>query len=126
MTKDGRRIALLAAVLFAGSFAGTVATRSQSQPAEPVPPPAGSPLAHWLHLDVEQAAAVNEHDPQFSEDLARLRRELADERSKLIAMFENVDTGDEELRKQIEAVIDAQHGIAVGAHACYNVVVALM
>ena len=107
MTKATRRMVLLAVILFAGSFAGTIATRSQM--IEPASRPAGSPLTQWLHLDAEQAVAVNKHDPRFSEDLAQLRGKLADERSKLIAMFENVDTGDEELREQIEAVIEAHN-----------------
>lgn len=102
-----RRILLWTVVLFFCGLAGTVVTRSQiaGQPS----PKTQSLLAEWLHLDAESAEAINAYDPGFTKDLARLRGELAEARNDLIAMFENVNTRDEELRKQIESVIEAHN-----------------
>jgi len=109
MSNANRRILLLAVLLFAGSFAATMVTRSQTT--EPAPPAPGTTLTQWLHLDDEQAAEVDTHDPEFADDVRKLRETLADQRSRLITLFENVETPDEDLRQQIEAVIEAHNQV---------------
>jgi hypothetical protein len=109
MSKVNRHFMFLTFLLFVGSFAVTVATRSQTT--EPVNPAPSTPLAQWLHLEHEQATEVDKHDPQFAEDVRKLRETLANERARLITLFENIETSDEELRQQIEVVIDAHNQV---------------
>ena len=109
MSKANRHLVLLTVLLFVGSFAITVVSRSQTT--EPVPPAPSTPLAQWLHLEQDQAAEVSEHDPHFAEDVQKLRDTLANERARLITLFENIETSDEDLRQQIEVVIDAHNQV---------------
>jgi Spy/CpxP family protein refolding chaperone len=100
---------MLAAVLFAGSFVGTAVTRSQTAASRPVP--TRGPLPRWLGLGAEEAAAIEAVDPQFSEDLLKLRGEVDDARAALITLFETPDVTDDELRAQIDAVINAHNRV---------------
>lgn len=109
IAKPGKGILLLAAVLFAGSFLGTAVTRSQTAASRPCP--ARGPLPKWLGLGTEEAAAIEAVDPQFSEDLLKLRGEVDDARAALIALFAKPDVTDDELRAQIDAVIDANNRV---------------
>ena len=109
IAKSGAGMLILAAVLFAGSFVGTAVTRSQTAASRPCP--ARGPLPKWLGLGAEKAAAIEAVDPQFSEDLLTLRGEVDDARAALITLFETPDVTDDELRAQIDAVIDAHNRV---------------
>ncbi len=105
MMKSGIKISILAAVLFLGSFAGTRITRSQMK--QPIPPSTHTPIAEWLGLDEEQETVIREHDPDFPEDLSRLRIELDKARDRLIASFEDPEVSNEQLSQQFEKVFEA-------------------
>lgn len=107
MSKVDQRLLMGAILAFVVGFVATVATRSQTS--EPVSPASTSPLAQWLHFDKEQSAAVDEHDPQFPKEVRKLREALAEERGRLIALFENVDTPNDDLRQQINTVIETHN-----------------
>jgi Spy/CpxP family protein refolding chaperone len=109
IAKSGAGMLILAAVLFAGSFVGTAVTRSQTAASRPCP--ARGPLPKWLGLEAEEAAAIEAVDPQFSEDLLKSRGEVDDARAALIALFAKPDVTDDELRAQIDAVIDAHNRV---------------
>jgi Spy/CpxP family protein refolding chaperone len=96
-------ILVAAAAAFVGTFVAT-ATRPSRGTTEPA-----ASLAEWLNLSKAEAAELAEHDPQFEADLARLRRELHDARTALLDAFERNDASDEQLRKLIGAVIDANN-----------------
>jgi len=100
---------LIALMVFVGGFVGTVATRyASSQTTTPSQP---CSLERWLRLDSDQAARIQELKPDFEKEVARLRQELRDARSELINLFENDQTTDEELRQQIETVIQTHNQV---------------
>lgn len=107
IAKTSVGISIVVILCFAGSFAGTVATRSQ-----PATRPASGPcstMIRELELDPEQAKTVAAHDPQFADDLRTLRNKLEEARAALAAVFEDESTTDEEIRRQVEAAIDAHN-----------------
>jgi len=68
-------------------------------------------LARRLGLDQEQARILQEKDADFEASSVDLRNALMTEREKLLSMFENPDSGDEELLKQIEKFISTHSWI---------------
>ncbi|MHC4444878.1 MAG: Spy/CpxP family protein refolding chaperone [Planctomycetota bacterium] len=100
---------IISTMVFAGSFAGTVATRSGTT--KPAPSKDLSPLSRWLALDGDQAAKIEALDPNFAEEIGQLRDHLSDARKNLIALFENSQTTDQQLRDQIEQVIEAHNRV---------------
>ena len=71
----------------------------------------GGRLAWRLRLTEEQIQFSQEQDPNLESDLARLRDNLLAERQKLLEMFENTQTGNEELLKQIDKMVSAHSQI---------------
>jgi len=92
--------------VFAASLAGTIVARSQ--PSSEKKPCVGSPLARWLNLDRKTAEEIESHDPQFTEDLKSLQRELASARSTLATLLENENSTNEQIQGQVEKCI-AKH-----------------
>jgi hypothetical protein len=72
---------------------------------------ARSRLAHRLRLDEEQLRVLQEKDSGFEADSERLRDVLLTERSKLLALFENRQSSDQELLRQIDRLISAHSQI---------------
>jgi hypothetical protein len=82
-------------------------------------------LACWLQLEPEQAQAVRDIDPTFTEERWSMQRALDQARTDLAALFEEENASDDALRQQVEAVIEkhnalerrvAEHLIAVRGH----------
>lgn len=103
------RLAILVAVFFAASFSTTVATRSgsagNSATTTSAPAPT-TPLARWLGLSQQAAEDIQEQDPDFAEDLKRIRGDLDQARTRLIELFDDPTSSDERLREQLEKTID--------------------
>ena len=62
-------------------------------------------LAQRLGLNQEQAKLLQEKDPDFEANSMNLRFALMTEREKLLSIFENPDSSDDELLQQIENFI---------------------
>jgi len=62
-------------------------------------------LTRRLGLNQEQAKLLEEKDPDFEANSMNLRYALMTEREKLLSMFENPNSGDDELLQQIEKFI---------------------
>jgi len=62
-------------------------------------------LTRRLGLNQEQAKLLEEKDPDFEANSMNLRYALMTERKKLLSMFENPSSGDDELLQQIEKFI---------------------
>jgi len=62
-------------------------------------------LARRLRLNQEQARLLQEKDPDFDDSSMKLRNALMTEREKLLSIFENPSSSDEELLQQIENLI---------------------
>ena len=109
--KAGWSMVLVGVVFFLGSFAGTVATRSQTPTTEPASQTPTLPLACWLKLEAGQAAEVQQVDPSFTEERWTLQRDLDQARTDLALLFEDQDASDETLQKQVEVVIAAHNAL---------------
>ena len=68
-------------------------------------------LARRLRLDQEQAKILQEKDPDFEANSMNLRNALMTERESLLSLFENPDSGDNELLQQIEKLISTHSSI---------------
>ena len=68
-------------------------------------------LARRLRLDQEQAKILQEKDPDFEANSMSLRNALMTERESLLSLFENPDSGDNELLQQIEKLISTHSSI---------------
>ena len=68
-------------------------------------------LVRRLGLDQEQARLLQEKDPDFEANSMNLRYILITERQKLLSLFENPDSGDNELLQQIEKLISTHSSI---------------
>ncbi len=68
-------------------------------------------LARRLGLDQEQAKLLQEKDPDFEANSLNLRNALMTEREKLLFIFENSNSGDDELLQQIEQFISTHSWI---------------
>lgn len=62
-------------------------------------------LANKLRLTEEQVKAVQEKDPQFEADSLRLAEALIAEMAKLLSLFENRSSSDEQLLQQIDKLV---------------------
>ncbi|HUW82624.1 MAG TPA: hypothetical protein VMZ31_07465 [Phycisphaerae bacterium] len=114
MTRHMMIVAALALGAGAGSFLATRAVQpaaagpqQQTEPADVQAPGRGRSLARWLELSPERQQAVEQADPDFSAESAELRQTLVDERIRLAALLENLDTPDEPILEQVERVIEA-------------------
>lgn len=68
-------------------------------------------LASRLRLDERQISLLNEEDTDFGTETTDLRNVLLGEREKLLSMFEDSASGDDQLLQQIERLITAHSGI---------------
>ena len=68
-------------------------------------------LARRLGLNPEQARLLQEKDPDFEANSMNLRYALMTERQKLLSMFEDPNSGDDELLQQIEKLISTHSSI---------------
>jgi hypothetical protein len=68
-------------------------------------------LAQRLNLTDEQIIMMQQQDPNFESDLIQLRDNLLAERAKLLQVFENAQTDNEQLLEQIERMILAHSQI---------------
>jgi hypothetical protein len=68
-------------------------------------------LARRLGLDQEQAKILQEKDPDFEANSVSLRYALMAEREKLLSLFENPQSSDNELLQQIEKLISTHSSI---------------
>ena len=68
-------------------------------------------LASRLALDEEQVKLLQEKDPDFEANSMNLRYALMTEREKLLSIFENPNSSDDELLKQIENFISTYSSI---------------
>jgi len=62
-------------------------------------------LARRLRLSEEQVRVLQEKDPDFETDSVHLRNVLLAERAKLLSVFEDTESGDDELLQQIESLV---------------------
>jgi hypothetical protein len=62
-------------------------------------------LARRLRLTEEQVGVLQEKDPDFERDSVRLRDALLAERVKLLSIFEDAASSDDELLQQIENLV---------------------
>lgn len=62
-------------------------------------------FTQMLKLSKEQLNAIKQKDPTFEAESENLSRQLVDERSKLLTMFENIETNDKSLRQQVDRLI---------------------
>lgn len=72
---------------------------------------ARSRLARRLRLSEEQVKVLQEKDPDFETDSVHLRDALLAERAKLLSIFENDESSDDELLKQIQRLISTHSRI---------------
>jgi len=68
-------------------------------------------LAQRLNLTDEQIMITQQQDPNFESDLAGLRNTLLMERATLVRMFEDTQTGNEQLLEQIDKMISTHSRI---------------
>jgi hypothetical protein len=68
-------------------------------------------LAQRLNLTDEQIQITREQDPNFESDLIQLRNILLTERAKLVQVFEDAQTDNEQLLEQIDKMISAHSQI---------------
>jgi hypothetical protein len=68
-------------------------------------------LAQRLNLTDEQIQITGEQDPNFESDLVQLRNTLLTERAKLLQVFEDTQTDNEQLLGQIDKMISAHSQI---------------
>jgi len=107
-------VAALALGAGVGSFLATRAVQpavaepqQESEAADAQAPGRGRSLARWLELSRERQQAVEQADPDFPAQSAELLQTLGNERAKLAALLENLDTPDESILEQVERVIEA-------------------
>ena len=68
-------------------------------------------LAGRLQLTAEQMAFAQDHDPNFSEDCARLKDEVGAACAALLAAFDDTQLGDEEILARLDGLIEAHSGL---------------
>ena len=68
-------------------------------------------LAQRLNLTDEQIQITSEQDPNFESDLIQLRNTLLTERAKLVQVFEDAQSNNEQLLEQIDRMISAHSRI---------------
>jgi len=68
-------------------------------------------LANCLRLDDGQTSLLRERDPDFETETNELRNALLGERARLLAVFEDPDSENEQLRQQIEKLITTHSSI---------------
>ena len=68
-------------------------------------------LANRLKLTSEQVTLLQENDPNFESESANLYETLMAERDKLLSVFENPESSDDELLNQIENLVSTHSRI---------------
>ena len=68
-------------------------------------------LARRLRLDEEQVKVLQEMDPDFEADSVHLRDALMAERAKLLSVFEDFESSDDELLQQIDTLVSTHSRI---------------
>ena len=68
-------------------------------------------LTNRLRLTSEQVILLQENDPNFESESINLYNELMAERQKLLSVFENPQSSDEELLEQIDSLISTHSRI---------------
>lgn len=68
-------------------------------------------LANLQQLDQEQVNLLNQEDTNFETESTDLRNSLFAQRAKLLTMFEDSGSGDDQLLQQIEKLIEAHSAI---------------
>jgi len=68
-------------------------------------------LANLLELDEKQVSMLNQEDVDFETESAALRDTLLAERARLLSMFEDPESRDDQLMQQIERLITAHSAI---------------
>jgi len=68
-------------------------------------------LANHLRLDERQISLLHEEDADFEAETTDLRNVLLTERARLLSMFEDPESGDDQLLEQIEKLVAAHSGI---------------
>ena len=68
-------------------------------------------LARRLRLDEGQVNLLQEKDSEFEKEATDLRNLLLGEREKLLSLFEDSDSEDDQLLQQIERLVTAQSRI---------------
>jgi hypothetical protein len=68
-------------------------------------------LASHLRLDERQISLLYEEDADFEAETANLRNILLTERARLLSMFEDPESGGEQLLQQIERLTSAHSDI---------------
>ncbi len=110
ISRGGILIAVLFALVFAGSFVGTVAISSQN-PKTPCEQKGCALFSNWLDLDETQREAINKQDEAFTAELCKLRTELNSKRLELARTFEDGSASDDRIRATVEAVISAHNAL---------------
>ncbi len=67
--------------------------------------------ADKLQLTAEQVAFAQDHDPDFSEDCARLKDEVGMACAALLAAFDDVELSDEDILSELDGLIEAHSGL---------------
>ncbi len=96
---------VLTLVVFAGSFLGTVYSGTARQ----VEAKEATEVGRWLGLGSQADQSIEAKTTEFSEQARVLHERLSEERMKLAAMFDDANATDEQLRQQVEAVIEAHN-----------------
>lgn len=102
-------LVLIAVIAGLGTFALTVAAKPQSRT-----PDADAPMRAalaWAGVPESDQSAIVAHDPAFTEDLAKLRAELAARRSELAAALDDPQTTDQQILARSEAAIAAANAV---------------
>lgn len=100
---------VLCVAVFAASFAGTMIARSQPTPQGRHS--RGSPLARWLDLSDENAANIEQLDPNFEEERRSLQEALATARSALAELLEDAEATNDQIRARIEDCITKHNAL---------------
>lgn len=74
-------------------------------------PARGKGFAQILMLSEQQLEAIKQQDPAFAADSKKLRQRLIEQRSKLLEMFEDPQTKDQDLLQQVDHLISAHRAI---------------
>ncbi|MCP4251215.1 MAG: hypothetical protein GY778_29615 [bacterium] len=68
-------------------------------------------MGRCLGVGPERAAEIERHDPNFADDLARLRNELNQRRQALVDAFQSPDAADDHIRQCVERIIETHSAL---------------
>ncbi len=105
-------ILILSCVAFLGGLVGSITAQSKPRAETAATAPVSShPLQACLKLDADCLWEIDQADPTFNQDLARLRVDLATERQTLAALLESPDSADTDIRACVERSITAHNAL---------------